>query len=144
MEEKYGRLYLDGKLSYPRDIMGKYVSEGQTITVIIRGNERHKPPHFHLSSESGDLKCCVGIYEPIYVPHKKFKSRLSEQQIEDMVKWLLQHEENLYHTGLNSFNNWVEIREFWNAIEGNRIQPEREEFIHSIQFPDYSKLNGGK
>lgn len=139
LEEKYGRLYLDDEPYHPREIHGFFMSNGTKIDVILLNPEWHKKPHFHLCSEDNSIKCAIGIYEPIYVSHKKYKSRLTEENIKDLIDWLTITETYVLSNTV-VISNWKRLRVFWNAAEGNRIQPEKGHIGDDVPFPDYMKL----
>ena len=139
IEERGGKIYVDGKRCLTKYNIGSFTSGDTVFTVVTYGSELNKKPHFHLYTNDRSIKCAIGIYEPIYIKHKKSKGRLNESQIKDMIKWL---QEDEYLEILEKYIGpyWQSIRSIWNTTYGNRIQPEHGHYRTDIPFPDYMKL----
>ena len=142
MEEKNGRLYFDSKPYRSKNPIGEFISDNMKFCVFVYNAEWNKKPHFHICSEDKSIKCAIGIYEPIYVSHKKYKGRLNKQQIIDMMEWLQRYEYSPLLMRMLEFTNWEDIRSGWNSTEANHIQPEKsdDDWMEDLPLPDYLQL----
>ena len=130
-------IILDGKPYRDELRIGSFISDGVEIFIDLYGSEFNKKPHFHFYTNDKSLKGCVGIYEAVYVPHKKYKDVLSDKQSEDLNTWIRSVSDSHITKGATY---WELIKSFWNSCEQNK--PVKDPFKGKNNIiPDYTKLN---
>ena len=144
IEEKNGRVYLDGKLYFENYEYGTFISNGDEIVLYGNSSEKNRQAHFHFKVKGKSISGAIGIYEPIYVKHRNHNNILPDEYINDLIEYLNSHP-YICRKRKSKLTVWEKMRLCWNGSYGTKIKPEHpdldENDIPDFILPDYTQLN---